>query len=136
MRRERLPPGGRQRVLCLTTIPAVPLRVLGESICSGAVVHKPRWPPGTCSIRASYFFCSNAHRRICPPKTHEGEVVSAGDEAASSWQKYVGRACISPTRPQEMDSRWSWHLGRRGSGAHTYLSWVNCAGRSCIQVMT
>ena len=48
--------------LCSTTILVVPLRALGESICSGAVVHKLRWLLGTCSIRGSYFFCSNAHR--------------------------------------------------------------------------
>ena len=62
--------------------------------------------------------------------------MSASAEAVSSWQKRAGRACISPTRLQEMDSRWSWHLGHRGSGARTYLSWVSCAERLCIQVMT
>jgi hypothetical protein len=56
----------------------------------------------------------------------------------SCWSNSVRRnaACISPTRPPAMDSRWSWHLGHRGSGARTYLSSVSCAGRSCIQVMT
>src|SRR5262245_60063275 len=68
MRRERLPPGGRHRVLCSTTILAVLLRALGESICSGAVVHKLRWLLGTCSIRGSYFFYSNAHCSVWPPR--------------------------------------------------------------------
>ena len=57
---ERLPPGGRHRVLCSTTTLAVPLRALGESICSGAVVHKLRWLLGTCSIRGSFFLLKRA----------------------------------------------------------------------------